>query len=95
MTPYELVGFVPCLDDWIALEGPPNAMVQTVTEWIFTRFERPYDGVRRAEGFDNLWYVVVPGTEDDDGQVVVCSYFVIERGHRVQCSSFATLSLPI
>ena len=32
------------------------------TEWLMSRLEDPYQGVTRADGFDNLWYGTVPGS---------------------------------
>jgi hypothetical protein len=60
-----------------------------------TRYDDPYKGVRRAHGFPNLWFGVVPESDDGKGQVVVCSYWIEEAARRVRCDSFATLSLPI
>ncbi|HEY7102724.1 MAG TPA: hypothetical protein VH573_13900 [Mycobacteriales bacterium] len=65
-----------------------------MTAWIMTRYDDPFHGVVRAEGFENLWYGPVPGSDDGTGHVVVCSYWIDERTETVACDSFAVLSLP-
>ena len=54
----------------------------TVTEWILTRYDDPYEGVRREEGFPNLWFGIVVRTGD---AAVVCSYWIEESRHVVRC----------
>ena len=92
---WELTGFMERLDTWSAEQsGGDQVLRRSVVRWIPSRAETPYAGVRRAEGFPNLWYAAIPGTVRGD-RVVVCSYFVYEAEHRVACSSIATLSTPI
>lgn len=91
---WELKDFLDRLDDWIALEAPPQSLVHHVTSWIMSRGDNPYQGVQREPGFDNLWYGVVPRSGHDAGSVVVCSYFVFETTRVVRCNSFATLNWP-
>jgi hypothetical protein len=92
---WKLDRFLDRLDAWIEQEVPKDDLPLIVAIWIMTRYETPYAGVRRAEGFDNLWYGVVPGSIDGDGRVVVCSYWIKESEKVVTCDSFATLSPPI
>jgi hypothetical protein len=91
---WELVGFEEAIDRWIEREQPSIDVQFVVGEWVLSRFDDPYSGMQREASFPNLWYGAVPDTEFK-GQVVVCSYFVEEREHRVKCDSFATLGLPI
>lgn len=93
--PFELVRFLEAFDEWIDLEAPASDLRVSVLDWIFTRAEQPYEGVRRQEGFDNLWFGAVPGTVDSSARVVVCSYWIQEAEHRVRCDRFATLRYPI
>ena len=50
---------------------------------------------RREPQFENLWYGVVPDSNDEAGRVVTCSYWIFESEHLARCNSFATLGLPI
>lgn len=44
--------------------------------------------MRRESGFDNLWWGKVPGTADNLGRVVTCSYFIYESSSTIQCATF-------
>lgn len=91
---WELVDFEVAVDRWIEREGPSIDLQFVVLQWVLSRFDDPYEGMRREPGFPNLWYGVVPATRTRD-HAVVCSYFVEERTHVVRCDSFATLGLPL
>ena len=93
-TPYELSGFIEAFDEWVELESPADDLRRAVLSWIFTRYEGPYEGMKREPTFDNLWFGPVPGTQRG-GEVVVCAYWISELDHRVRCDKFATLSTPI
>lgn len=54
----------------------------------------PYRNVRRGPDFQNLWFGAVPNTMNSDGQVVTCSYWILEGEHAVRCDSIVTLSPP-
>ena len=54
----------------------------------------PFQGAERVDGFEDLWFAVVPDS-DDDGRVVTCTYWIYLPQRIVQCSYFGTLSLPI
>ncbi len=90
-----LEGFEECLDRWIEIENPPTGLTVLVADWVFTRAEDPYQGVRREVGFDNLWYGPVPGSGHGQGEAVACSYWVEERNRIVRCNSISTLGQPI
>ncbi len=91
---WHLDRFVDAIDRWVAAEGPPEEIRILVTGWAFTRLEDPYVGLRRATGFDNLWFGPVPGSAYD-GLVVACSVWIEELSHTVRCDSFASLSCPV
>jgi hypothetical protein len=69
-------------------------LLRRVVNWIESRQEDPYQGMRRERGFDNLWFGAIPGTRRA-GSVVTGSYFIRERDHVVVCSSIATLGEPV
>jgi len=92
---WKLEGFEEALDRWIATETPDQSLRIVVTQWVLTRFDDPYIGVWRADGFENLWFGTVPTSLHGDDMVVTCSYWIYEGEHRVRCDSIATLSLPI
>lgn len=94
-APWQLADFLEKLDLWIRLEAPPQEVRERVTAWIFTRMDDPYQGVRREPGFPNLWFGPIPGSEYGAAGVVCCSYWIFEKGRRVQCDSFATLNRPV
>ncbi len=90
---WTLEGFLERLDAWAALESPTDDLRLIVTAWVMTRFDDPYQGVRREPGFDNLWFGTIPGTAAS-GTVVVCSYWIEESSRTVRCDNFATLNSP-
>ena len=92
---WQLEGFLDRLDAWIELEAPTDDVRLLVTAWIMTRYADPYQGVRRETGFPNLWYGAIPDTEDGNGSIVACAYWIEESNRTVRCDSFATLSLPL
>lgn len=94
-APYQLEDFLKALDEWTELEGPADWIRLSVLNWIFTRQEAPYLGVKRERGFENLWFGPVPQTVDEQGRIVVCTYWINEHDHSVRCDRFATLSLPL
>jgi hypothetical protein len=93
-TPYILVGFNDAFGAWVRQERPAPDLQRLVFDWIYTRYDDPYQGVRRERGFPNLWYGAVPNSSRG-GEAVQCAYFIEEREHLVRCDSFATLSEPI
>lgn len=92
---WSLENFTDHLDIWKNRESPSQDLVLHVTAWVLSRLEDPYQGVRRESGFPNLWYGPVPGSDDGNRTVVVCSYTIEESRRAVCCMGFATLSRPI
>jgi len=90
-----LEGFEEAFEIWVAQESPNDALRLLVLDWLFTRLEDPFVGVRRQPSFENLWFGPVPGTVHGPGQVVVCSYWIFESSRTIRCDSIATLSLPL
>lgn len=95
MGQWTLRRFLHQLDRWATEESPDLDLKLTVTAWILSRADDPYQGVRREPDFENLWFGPVPATRHGRNQVVCCSYRIIERDRTVVCDSFATLSLPV
>jgi len=94
INPWQLKDFEESLDHWISLESPDDDLRLVVTAWVLTRFDDPYQGVRREPGFANLWFGPIPGSVQA-GRIVVCSYLITDRERLVKCNSFATLRLPL
>ena len=94
INPWQLKDFEESLDHWISLESPDDDLRLVVTAWLLTRFDDPYQGVRREPGFANLWFGPIPGSVQA-GRIVVCSYLITDRERLVKCNSFATLRLPL
>lgn len=92
---WTLIDFGERLDSWVLAEAPADGMKLIVTSWVLTRFDDPYQGMRREPGFDNLWFGAVPSTQDGHGNVVCCSYWILEADRTVRCNQFASLALPI
>ena len=90
-----LEGFLNRLDAWAELESPKDDLRLIVTAWILTRYDDPYQGVRREPSFANLWFGAIPNSDDGSGNVVTCSYWIKESSHTVRCDNFGTLSLPL
>lgn len=92
---WRLDRFLSEFDLWTAREQPTDDLRVLVMEWIVGRQDDPYRGVRRAPQFENLWHGALPGSDDGTGNVVACSYWIVETEHLVRCNSFATLGLPL
>jgi hypothetical protein len=90
-----LIGFEDRLDEWQRSESADDDLLLLILPWIMSRSEDPYQGMKREPEFENLWFGPVPNTEDGQGNVVACSYWVEETNRCVRCDSFATLSLPL
>jgi hypothetical protein len=90
-----LVRFIEHLDRWAELERPDEHTRLVVADWVLSRHDNPYMGVRREPGFANLWFGRVPGTLDGAGSVVVCSYLIYEETMVIRCNGIGRLSLPI
>jgi hypothetical protein len=90
-----LEGFLDRLDAWLESEPVSDDLRVIVTDWVFTRDHDPYQDARRAGGFDNLWFSVVPESRNEHGRVVVCTYWIEDSRRTVRCDNFATLSWPV
>ncbi|MGH3938157.1 MAG: hypothetical protein ACRDTG_05915 [Pseudonocardiaceae bacterium] len=92
--PWKLDQFSERLDVWIEVCDPSPRLRRVVRTWVLTRFDNPYEGVRQAPGFDNLWSGKVPNSEDGIGNAVLCAYFIETATHTLRCDQFATLREP-
>jgi hypothetical protein len=90
-----LLGFLDRLDQWVERESPPDELRLLVTAWIMTRFDDPYQGVRREGKFPNLWFGPVPDAVDTQGRLVACAYWIDEVNHTVRCDSFGSFPPPL
>lgn len=95
VRPWRLENFPECFDAWAERESPTDDLRFIVMDWILTRGDDPYQGVRREEGFPNLWFGRIPNSHDGSGRVVVCIYRIEESSRTVRCDHFGTLSLPL
>jgi hypothetical protein len=91
---WQLENFLDHLDIWIESEQPADDLRLTVTAWILTRYDDPYQGVQREPGFDNLWFGEIPRSRHGGGTAVACSYGIYASRGVVLCNSIATLPLP-
>ena len=87
---WTLLGFLERLDQWVERESPPDDLRLLVTTWIMTRYDDPYQGVRREGKFPNLWFGPVPEAGDRIGRIVACSYWIDETNHTIRCDNFGT-----
>jgi hypothetical protein len=87
-------GFLDQIDAWARRGSPHPDLLLIVLPWVMERSEYPYRGVRREPGFDNLWFGGIAGSEDAEGRIVVCSYWVFDELRLLRCNSVATLSAP-
>jgi hypothetical protein len=76
---WRLEGFSECLDEWADRDDPVVDLRAVVTAWVLTRFDDPYQGVRREPPFETLWFGAMPGSGDGQGHAVACSYWIQER----------------
>jgi hypothetical protein len=90
---WKLVGFLECLDAWAEREKPSDDLRVIVTAWIMTRYDDPYQGVRREHRYPNLWFGAVPKSGHGLGYLVMCACWIEETTRTVRCDSFTTLSL--
>lgn len=95
VLPWKLENFLERFDAWTELESPKDDLRCIVMAWVLTRYDDPYQGVRREPGFANLWFGAIPDSNDGAGNVVTCSYWIEESSRTVRCDNFGTLSLPL
>lgn len=92
---WQLVGFLDRFDQWADTETPSTDLRFIVASWIMSRQDDPYHGVRREPDFPNLWFGMIPDSQDGTGHAVTCAYWIEERSHTLRCDSFATLRWPV
>ncbi|HYN96993.1 MAG TPA: hypothetical protein VES42_24395 [Pilimelia sp.] len=90
---WRLERFPEAIDAWIARESPSDDVRLIVIDWVMSRHDDPYRGMRR-EALPNLWFGPVRGTQTM-GTVVTCSYWVYESTRTVRCNDICTLNQPI
>jgi len=95
VRPWTLDKFPERFRAWLELESPSDNLRRIVGNWVLTRYDDPYQGAERVEGFPNLWFGQIPNSRDDSGHVVTCSYWIEESSRTVRCDNFGTLSLPL
>ena len=91
---WKLVRFTEVVDKWITRESPSDDMRVVVLDWIMSRHEDPYRGMRREPAVPNLWFGAVAGSQSG-WTVVTCSYFIYERTKIISCNDICTLNQPI
>ncbi|MFI5895613.1 hypothetical protein ACIA5D_36515 [Actinoplanes sp. NPDC051513] len=78
---------------WRDREQPPAEVLAVVEEWIPTRRFDPRRGAQLERAEDDFWWARVPGSHYD-GQIVICSYWIVAADRVVRCDLFSTLSWP-
>src|SRR5205085_2481482 len=61
---WKLVSFAQRFEEWVERESPGQDLNIHVGLSIFTRADDPYRGARRAEDFENLWFIPLPGARN-------------------------------
>jgi hypothetical protein len=90
---WQLENFLDHLDVWIESQRPSADLCLTVTAWILTRYDDPYQGVQREPGFDNLWFGEIPRTRHGAATAVACSYWIFASRGAVRCKQHRNPSL--
>ncbi|GAA2712918.1 hypothetical protein [Actinoplanes palleronii] len=93
--PWLLSNFDRWISWWVQECEPPLRINITVRGWVVSRAENPFEGARFVPGFDDLLFAAIPGTLDEAGQVVTCTYRVIRADWTVYCSMIGTASWPV
>jgi hypothetical protein len=83
------------MDLWADDAKPSSDLIIIVSLWIQSRTDDPFEDVQRVDGFDNLWFGAVPGSDDGEGRVVTCSYWIDVSTRTVRCDLFSTSTWPI
>jgi hypothetical protein len=91
--PWVLEGFLERLDEWRQLEQPPDDLLIIITDWILQRMNNPMVGARRAAGFDDLWFAIIPGTHNGT-DLVTCTYWIDVTSQIARCSFYGYQSPP-
>ena len=90
---WTLEGFLERLDEWKGLEHPPDELLIIVTDWILGRMADPMVGARRATEFDDLWFAIIPGTNNGT-DMVTCTYWIDATNKVARCSFYGNQSPP-
>jgi hypothetical protein len=80
---------------WVREYAPSLPVLLTVRDWLRSREENPFAGIRYVHGFDNYLFGVIPGTMGDDGRVVTCTYWVFREDWTVRIDMLSTASWPV
>jgi hypothetical protein len=91
---WSLVNVESALDRWIEIDEPDDELRNVVLNWLLSRLEDRYQGVRRDPRFPNLWFGRIPWTLRGDRQAV-CAYRIEERTREIICDNIVMLRLPI
>lgn len=59
--------FLERLDFWADEALPSADLMIVVTTWIQSRMDDPFTRVQRVEGFEDLWFGAIPGSDDGAG----------------------------
>jgi hypothetical protein len=96
---WNLTDFETHIELWQQICDPPVEDRLAVANWLLSRLEDPYEGMRHegvdadGAGHPNLWSGVVPGTYRD-GAAVLVSVMIFERVGTVRCNSIMTQGWP-
>lgn len=93
--PWQILGTEDCLNRWQDREKPSTDLSFLVAEWLVSKMDDPYQGMRRIPEFPNMWFGKVSRSDHRPDSVVVCTYEIDEAAHTVHLRSIATLSKPI
>ena len=85
--------FIEVFDIWTARENPDEDLSLRVLAWVMNRHGDPRAAAHRVEGFENLWFAVIPRTARN-GKYVTCSYFIKERERLVIADIIISLRPP-
>ena len=91
---WRLVDFSTHIERWIAQDAPSIDLRVVVIDWLVSRADDPYQGVRRWPGADAWWHGEIPLTRTSDSRAVHVNYVIEERTHSVNRRGLATLDLP-
>ena len=93
-TQWVVKDFGPRLDQWAAIEGPPDDLLILISLWGLSLLDDPFRDARRAEGLGgDIWFAIIPGTFDGT-HAVTLTFFVDSVDRTVKCSFFGYQSPP-
>ena len=91
--PWRLLGFQERLDEWIDQERPQDWLRVVVVNWVLSESTTPTTACAASPASTTL---IRRHTGSGDGdEIVCCSLWVEEIGHRVRCDRIATLGWPV